>query len=115
MSWPVAGTLMVEPTESESKAELDRFCQALIAIRSEIREIQEGRMPAETSPLRMAPHTAHAVTAAEWDRPYTRRQGAFPAPWVEESKFWPAVARIDNTWGDRNLFCACPTVEEMAG
>ena len=115
MSWPVAGTLMVEPTESESKAELDRFCEALIAIRSEIREIQEGRIPAETSPLRMAPHTAHAVTAAEWDRPYTRRQGAFPAPWVEERKFWPAVARIDNTWGDRNLFCACPTVEEMVG
>ncbi len=115
MSWPVAGTLMVEPTESESKAELDRFCDALIAIRGEIREVQEGRVPAETSPLRMAPHTAHAVTAAEWDRPYTRQQGAFPAPWVEETKFWPAVARIDNTWGDRNLFCACPTVEEMVG
>ena len=106
---------MVEPTESESKAELDRFCEALIAIRSEIREIQEGRIPAETSPLRMAPHTAHAVTAPEWDRPYTRQQGAFPAPWVAQSKFWPAVARIDNTWGDRNLFCACPTVEEVVG
>ncbi len=114
MSWPVAGTLMVEPTESESKAELDRFCEALIAIREEIREVEEGRLPVGDSPLRRAPHTSRAVTAAEWDRPYSRRQGAFPAPWVEAAKFWPAVARIDNTWGDRNLVCACPTVEEMA-
>jgi glycine dehydrogenase len=115
MSWPVAGTLMVEPTESESKAELDRFCDALIAIREEIRDVEDGRMPAEVGPLRMAPHTAQAVTAAEWDRPYSRQKGAFPAPWVEEAKFWPAVARIDNTWGDRNLVCACPSVEEMVG
>jgi glycine dehydrogenase len=115
MSWPVAGTLMVEPTESESKAELDRFCDALIAIREEIRDVEGGRVPAENSPLRMAPHTAQAVTAAEWDRPYSRQQGVFPAPWVERAKFWPAVARIDNTWGDRNLFCACPSVEEMVG
>jgi len=115
MSWPVAGTLMVEPTESESKAELDRFCDALIAIREEIAAVEAGHVPVEKSPLRMAPHTARAVTAAEWDRPYDRKQGAFPAPWVEDSKFWPAVARIDNTWGDRNLFCACPPVEEMAG
>ncbi|MCG6924773.1 MAG: aminomethyl-transferring glycine dehydrogenase [Acidobacteria bacterium] len=114
MSWPVAGTLMVEPTESESKAELDRFCDALIAIREEIRAVETGRLPVEESPLRRAPHTAQAVTASEWDRPYSRRQGAFPAPWVEAAKFWPAVARIDNTWGDRNLVCACPTVEEMA-
>jgi glycine dehydrogenase len=114
MSWPVAGTLMVEPTESESKAELDRFCDALIAIREEIAAVEAGRMAPEESPLRRAPHTAQAVTAPEWDRPYDRRQGAFPAPWVEEGKFWPAVARIDNTWGDRNLFCACPPVEEMA-
>jgi glycine dehydrogenase len=115
MSWPVTGTLMVEPTESESKEELDRFCEALIAIRGEIREVEEGRVPAETSPLRMAPHTARAVCADEWDRPYSRQQGAFPAPWVEEAKFWPAVARIDNTWGDRHLFCACPSVEDVAG
>src|SRR5512143_1798099 len=114
MSWPRAGTLMVEPTESESKAELDRFCDAMIAIRQEIRDVEEGRIKAEESPLRRAPHTARAVTAAEWDRPYSREQGAFPAPWVREATFWPAVARIDNTWGDRNLFCACPTVEDVA-
>jgi glycine dehydrogenase len=115
MSWPVAGTLMVEPTESESKAELDRYCDALIAIREEIRDVEEGRMSAEAGPLRMAPHTARAVTAEEWNRPYSRQKGAFPAPWVETRKFWPPVARIDNTWGDRNLFCSCPSVEEMAG
>jgi glycine cleavage system P protein (glycine dehydrogenase) len=114
MSWPVAGTLMVEPTESESKAELDRFCDAMIAIRHEIRDVEEGRIPAEESPLHRAPHTARAVTAAEWNRPYSREQGAFPAPWVREAKFWPAVARIDNTWGDRNLFCTCPAVEDFA-
>jgi glycine dehydrogenase len=113
MSWPVAGTLMVEPTESESRAELDRFCDAMIAIREEIRAVEEGRVAADESPLRRAPHTAAAVTAAEWDRPYSREQGAFPASWVKESKFWPAVARIDNTWGDRNLFCTCPAVEEV--
>ena len=89
-SFPVHGTLMVEPTESESKAELDRFCDALIAIREEIGDVEDGRMPAEASPLRMAPHTAQAVTATEWDRPYSRQKGAFPAPWVEKAKFWPA-------------------------
>jgi glycine dehydrogenase len=114
MSWPVPGTLMVEPTESESLAELDRFCDAMIAIRREIHDVEEGRVRAEESPLRRAPHTAGAVTAAAWDRPYSREQGAFPAPWVKEAKFWPSVARIDNTWGDRNLFCTCPGVEELA-
>jgi glycine dehydrogenase len=114
MSWPVAGTLMVEPTESESKAELDRFCDAMIAIRQEIRDVEEGRVGAHESPLRRAPHTAGAVTAEVWDRPYSREQGAFPAPWVKEAKFWPSVARIDNTWGDRNLFCTCPGVEDLA-
>jgi glycine dehydrogenase len=113
MSWPVAGTLMVEPTESESKAELDRFCDAMIMIREEIRAVEEGRVQAEESPLRRAPHTARAVTATEWDRPYTREQAAFPAPWVREGKFWPSVARIDNTWGDRNLFCTCAPFEEL--
>jgi len=114
MSWPVAGTLMVEPTESESKAELDRFCDAMVAIRQEIRDVEEGRVKAEESPLRRAPHTARAVTAADWGRPYSRETGAFPAPWVKEAKFWPSVARIDNTWGDRNLFCVCPAVEDLA-
>jgi len=111
MSFPVPGTLMIEPTESESKEELDRFCDALIAIRGEIRAIEEGRLKVEDSPLRHAPHTAAAVTAAEWTRPYSREQAAFPAPWVRDSKFWPAVARIDNTYGDRNLVCTCPPME----
>jgi glycine dehydrogenase len=113
MSFPVAGTLMIEPTESEPKAELDRFCDALIAIRGEIRAIEDGRVPLEKSPLRNAPHTALAVVAASWDRPYSREEGAFPAPWVREGKFWPFVARIDNTYGDRNLVCTCPPVESF--
>jgi len=114
MSWPVAGTLMIEPTESESKAELDRLCDALIAIRAEIRDIEEGRIRYEDSPLKHAPHTAAAVSRTEWNRPYPREQGAFPAPWVAERKFWPPVARIDNVWGDRHLFCTCPSVAELA-
>ncbi len=114
MSWPVAGTLMIEPTESESRAECDRLCDALIAIREEIRAIEQGRIPVEDSPLRHAPHTAADVTATEWGRPYPREQGAFPAPWVRERKFWPAVGRVDNVWGDRHLFCTCPTVAESA-
>jgi glycine dehydrogenase len=115
MSFPEPGTLMVEPTESESKAELDRFCEAMIAIREEIRAIEEGKIPADRSPLRHAPHTARAVTASAWDRPYSREQGAFPAPWVREGKFWPSVARIDNTYGDRNLVCTCPPMEDYGG
>ncbi|HEY7513245.1 MAG TPA: aminomethyl-transferring glycine dehydrogenase subunit GcvPB, partial [Vicinamibacteria bacterium] len=114
MSFPVAGTLMVEPTESEPRAELDRFCDALIAIREEIRAIEQGRVPLEKSALRNAPHTASAVTSADWDRPYSREEGAFPARWVKEAKFWPFVARIDNTYGDRNLVCTCPPVESFA-
>ena len=105
MSFPVAGTLMIEPTESEPKAELDRFCDAMIAIRGEIRAVEEGRMDPKNNPLKHAPHTVHAVTAAEWTRPYSREEAAFPAPWVKAHKFWPSVARIDNTYGDRNLVC----------
>ena len=112
MSFPVVGTLMVEPTESEPLAELDRFCDAMIAIRREIRDVEEGRVKPEESPLRRAPHTAAAVTAAEWNRPYSREQAAFPLPALRESKFWPSVARIDNAFGDRNLFCTCPSVAE---
>jgi glycine dehydrogenase len=108
LSFPVPGTLMIEPTESEPKAELDRLCDALIAIREEIREVQAGKVKAEQSVLRHAPHTARAIAASDWDRPYSRERAAFPAPWVREAKFWPAVARIDNTWGDRNLVCTCP-------
>jgi glycine cleavage system P protein (glycine dehydrogenase) len=111
MSFPVAGTLMIEPTESESKAELDRFCAALIAIREEIRAVEEGRADRQQNPLKLSPHTVDEVTASEWDRPYPREQAAFPLAWVRERKFWPAVGRIDNVWGDRNLFCSCPPVE----
>ncbi|HTM19149.1 MAG TPA: aminomethyl-transferring glycine dehydrogenase [Kofleriaceae bacterium] len=111
MSFPVAGTLMIEPTESESKAELDRLCDALIGIREEIRAIEEGRADAEDNPLRRAPHTAAAVTAAAWDHRYAREQAAFPAPWLRDHKYWPPVARIDNAYGDRNLVCTCPSPE----
>jgi glycine dehydrogenase len=111
MSWPVAGTLMIEPTESESKAELDRFCDAMIAIRDEIREIEAGKMDKENNALKRAPHTMHEVTADTWDRPYSRERAAFPLAWVRERKFWPAVARVNNPHGDRNLVCACLPVD----
>jgi glycine dehydrogenase len=108
MSFPVPGTLMIEPTESEPKSELDRFCDALIAIRGEIAAIEAGTMDRLNNPLKHAPHTAAAVTASVWDRPYTREQAAFPAPWLRDHKYWPPVARIDNAYGDRNLVCTCP-------
>ncbi|MEM7585656.1 MAG: aminomethyl-transferring glycine dehydrogenase [Acidobacteriota bacterium] len=111
MSFPVAGTLMIEPTESESRAEIDRFCEAMIAIRNEIRDIEAGRSDREDNPLHNAPHTAAMVTASEWPHSYTREQAAFPAPWTEESKFWPSVGRIDNAWGDRNLICTCAPID----
>jgi glycine dehydrogenase len=112
MSFPIAGTLMIEPTESESLAELDRFCEAMIAIRGEIRAIEEGRQPREGNVLKHAPHTADAVTGSEWTRPYGREQAAFPLPWVRANKFWPSVARLNNTLGDRNFVCACPPLED---
>jgi glycine dehydrogenase len=111
VSWPVAGTLMVEPTESESKAELDRFCVALKMIREEVRQIARGEFDASNNPLKAAPHTAQIVTAESWDRPYSRAVAAFPAPWTKENKFWPAVGRIDGVYGDRNLFCSCAALE----
>jgi glycine dehydrogenase len=114
MSFPVPGTFMIEPTESESKDELDRFCDAMIAIREEVREIEEGRADRTVNVLKMAPHTAEAVTAPAWDRPYARDRGAFPSAATRSYKFWPAVARIDNAYGDRNLVCACPGIEEYA-
>jgi glycine dehydrogenase len=114
MSWPEAGTLMIEPTESEPKAELDRFCEALIAIRGEIRAIEEGRLPREDNPLKNAPHTAAMVSADAWDRPYSRREAAWPAPWLAEYKYWPPVRRVDNAYGDRNLVCSCGTAEDYA-
>ena len=99
---------MIEPTESEDKAELDRFVDAMLAIRGEIDDVVAGRVAPGDSPLKHAPHTAAAVTVTEWDRPYTRQQAAFPLPWVKARKFWPSVGRVDNVWGDRNLQCACP-------
>jgi glycine dehydrogenase len=114
MSWPVAGTLMIEPTESESKAELDRFCDAMIAIRTEIAEIATGKLDRVDNPLKHAPHTAREVTADEWTHAYTRAQAAFPLPWVAASKYWPPVKRVDNVYGDRNLICTCAPLEAYA-
>jgi glycine dehydrogenase len=115
VSWPVAGTVMVEPTESESLAEIDRFCAAMVAIRAEAAAIEAGELDPLNNPLKRAPHTLAAVTADAWDRPYSRSQAAFPAGDGQRSnKFWPAVARIDNAYGDRNLVCTCPSVEELA-
>jgi len=111
MSWPVPGTLMIEPTESESKAELDRFCAALIAIRAEIRDIEEGRVDRQDNPLKHAPHTVAVVSADHWPHAYSREQAAFPLAALRTRKFWPSVGRIDNPYGDRNLFCTCPAVE----
>jgi glycine dehydrogenase len=111
MSFPVAGTLMIEPTESESRAELDRFCDAMLSIREEIRAIEQGEVPRDDNPLKRAPHTAAVVCSQTWDRPYSREQAAFPLPWVRESKFWPTVGRIDNAYGDRNLVCTCPPLD----
>jgi len=113
MSFPVPGTLMVEPTESESKAELDRFCDAMIAIRREIDCVASGGLPAVDSPLRRAPHTAWAVTSSTWDRPYSREVAAFPAPGSAPRKYWPPVARVDNAYGDRHVFCSCPPIAEL--
>jgi glycine dehydrogenase len=113
ISWPVAGTMMVEPTESEPKHELDRFCDAMISIHAEIEAVARGKIDRENNLLKNAPHTAWQIASAKWDRPYSREQAAFPAPWTREHKFWPAVARIDNVYGDRNLFCSCPPVEEF--
>jgi glycine dehydrogenase len=113
ISWPVAGTMMVEPTESEPKHELDRFCDAMISIHAEIETVAHGKMDRENNLLKNAPHTAWQIASEKWDRPYSREQAAFPAPWTREHKFWPAVARIDNVYGDRNLFCSCPPTEEF--
>ena len=114
MSFPVPGTLMIEPTESESLSELDRFCEAMVRIRAEIALVVEGKIDAKDNPLKNAPHTAGMVTGGAWSHPYTREEAAFPAPWTREKKFWPHVARIDNAYGDRNLICLCPPIESYA-
>lgn len=112
MSWPVAESMMIEPTESETKEEMDRFCDAMISIRNEIREIEQGNADRENNVLINAPHTAQELTATEWDHPYTREDAFFPNAQVRENKFWPPVARVDNVHGDRNLVCTCPAVED---
>jgi glycine dehydrogenase len=114
VSFPVAGTIMIEPTESEAKAELDRFCDALIAIRREIDEVMTGKVHPKDNVLKNAPHTAAVVTADTWTHPYSREEAAFPLPFVRANKFWPSVGRIDNPYGDRNLFCSCPAIETFA-
>ena len=111
MSWPVTGTLMVEPTESESRAELDRFCDAMIAIRAEIAEVEQGTLDRSDNPLKHAPHPASVVTADVWTHKYGRERAAYPAAWSRDNKFWPFVARIDNPYGDRNLVCTCAPME----
>jgi glycine dehydrogenase len=122
MSFPVAGTLMIEPTESEDMAEIERFISAMIAIRAEIDEIIAGKVDVESSALRMAPHTSRAVTGEEWGRPYSRQKGGFPAPLEgfitgeiigSRMKYWPPVGRIDGAHGDRNLICSCPPVTDF--
>ncbi|MBC8345523.1 MAG: aminomethyl-transferring glycine dehydrogenase [Candidatus Marinimicrobia bacterium] len=112
MSFPVPGTLMIEPTESESMTEMDRFCHAMVVIKNEIYDIITGKMDAKNNPLKNAPHTAYDVTSKEWDHPYSRQKAAYPAPWLREHKYWPTVGRVDNAHGDRNLFCTCPPIEE---
>ncbi|MCP9794916.1 aminomethyl-transferring glycine dehydrogenase [Synechococcus lacustris] len=113
VSWPVAGTVMVEPTESESLKELDRFVEAMVAIRAEVAAIETGQSDPQNNPLKRAPHTQAALTADQWDRPYSRQQAAFPVAGLKTNKLWPAVARIDNAYGDRNLVCSCPSVQEL--
>jgi len=115
MSWPVAGTMMVEPTESEPLAELDRFVAAMVGIHGEAKEIVEGKLDRADNPLKNAPHTVEDVVTSEWTHAYSRERAAFPAPWTRERKFWPSVGRIDNTWGDRNIFCTCPPVDPAEG
>ena len=114
VSWPVAGTMMIEPTESESREEIDRFCDAMLAIRDEIRAVEDGRYDRVDNPLRMAPHTVGELTASEWSHPYTREVAAYPLNEIRGRKFWPAVARIDDAHGDRNLICTCPALSEYA-
>jgi len=111
MSWPVAGTIMVEPTESEDRAELDRFCDALISIRKEIAEVEQGLMPKEDNVLTNAPHTMAVVAAEKWERPYSRTKAVYPLPSLRATKFWPTTSRLNDTYGDRNLVCSGPPIE----
>jgi len=111
MSWPVAGTMMIEPTESESRRELDRFCETLISIKSEMENIEKETWSREDNPLKNAPHTSQRIASEGWDSPYSRELAAFPDPALKDCKYWPPVGRVDNVFGDRNLVCACPPME----
>ncbi|CAG8563003.1 842_t:CDS:2 [Ambispora gerdemannii] len=112
MSWPVPNTLMIEPTESESKAELDRFCDAMISIRKEIQTVEEGKQSKGNNLLTNSPHTIEVLIKETWDKAYTREQAAFPAKYLKEQKFWPRVGRLDDAYGDKNLVCSCPPIED---
>ena len=112
MSWPVAGTIMIEPTESESKSELDRFCDALLSIRAEISAVESGEVSSEDCVTHRAPHTMEDLVDANWDRPYSRETAVFPSPQTREAKFWPAVNRVDDVYGDRNFVCSCPPMSD---
>ncbi|MGV4479652.1 aminomethyl-transferring glycine dehydrogenase, partial [Ornithobacterium rhinotracheale] len=111
VSFPVAGTLMIEPTESEDQAELDRFVDALLSINKEIEEVQEGKFAQDNNVLKNAPPTTALLTVAAWALPYSRAKAAYPVEWLKDNKFWPSVARIDDAYGDRNLMCTCPPTE----
>jgi glycine dehydrogenase len=114
VSFPVASTMMIEPTESESLHEIDRFCDAMISIRKEIKEIEDGKRDPKNNLLKNAPHTSETISATEWMMPYTREEAAFPVSYLREHKYWPPVGRIDNVFGDRNLVCACPPIESYS-
>ena len=114
VSFPVAGTMMIEPTESEVKSELDRFCDAMIAVRAEVQEVIDGEADAKDNVLKNAPHSYKTLMSDEWSYPYSREKAGFPAPYVRENKFWPSVSRVDSAYGDRNLVCSCLPVEEYA-
>jgi len=112
MHWPVSGTIMIEPTESESRAEMDRFCDALIAIREEVRRIEAGKSDAADNPLKHAPHTVDEVSALEWSHAYSREEAAWPLAWLRDAKYWPPVKRVDNVYGDRHLVCSCAPLDD---
>jgi glycine dehydrogenase len=114
VSFPVAGTMMIEPTESETMEELDRFCDAMLSIRAEIEEVISGKVDVKNNVLKNAPHTAAVLTADVWDKPYSRQQAAFPLPYLISNKFWPSVSRVDNAYGDRNLVCSCLPISSYA-
>ena len=112
MSWPVPGTLMIEPTESESKKELDRFCDAMVSIKKEIDGVVNGKFDPEDNPLKNAPHTALSIMNDNWNHKYSREIAAYPAAWLKDYKYWPSVGRVDNAFGDRNLICTCPPIDD---